>query len=465
MHTLSIENSMSRAPSPRWCWRWRRPGVRRGVRAAGATAAAASATRTPAAPRWPRTRAPCGRIPPACRAFPTIADRGRACNIDHAVDQVQQQRLAGGVQPAARRQRRRRRRAPPACRTCTSSCRSTSSWAFGLGIGAPFGLETEWDDGWLGRYQALQVEDQDDQRQSGDVVASINDQFSVGVGVNWQQIKATFTATPTIRARSRPAAQDGGGRGGLIPPRGSQRVRRCDARTRLERRTSTATTARGAGTSACMWDITPRHATRRPLPLDDQVRRQPATSVSSNPALPLPPGRWRRSARRSRRAVNAQLVERRRHVRHRAAGDRQRLVLHAAQPQVGHDGRRAVHRLVDDPELTFVRTTGAGAEPTPENFKDAWRSSVGANYHLDDKWKFRGGIAWDQTPVNDTDRTPRLPDADRFWLAGRRRNTSGPAAQVRRRLRRTSGRTTRRRTRTPAAPRVSASSRVTTTPA
>ena len=30
---------------------------------------------------------------------------------------------------------------------------------------------------------------------------------------------------------------------------------------------------------------------------------------------------------------------------------------------------------------------------------------------------FRGGIAYDQTPVRDAQRTPRLPDNDRTWLA------------------------------------------------
>jgi len=68
--------------------------------------------------------------------------------------------------------------------------------------------------------------------------------------------------------------------------------------------------------------------------------------------------------------------------------------------------------------LTFVRTTGAVLSSTPENFKDTWRVSAGANYIWTDQWKFRGGIAWDQSPVNDQDRTPRLPDADRFWIAG-----------------------------------------------
>jgi long-chain fatty acid transport protein len=67
--------------------------------------------------------------------------------------------------------------------------------------------------------------------------------------------------------------------------------------------------------------------------------------------------------------------------------------------------------------LTFVRTTGTVLQTTPENFKDAWRFSVGANYHYDDKWMFRGGVAYDQTPVQTEFRTPRLPDSDRTWLA------------------------------------------------
>ena len=67
--------------------------------------------------------------------------------------------------------------------------------------------------------------------------------------------------------------------------------------------------------------------------------------------------------------------------------------------------------------LTFNRTSGAAPISTYENFKNAWRVSAGANYYLDDKWKLRGGIAWDQSPVQDAERTPRLPDADRLWLA------------------------------------------------
>ncbi len=77
-------------------------------------------------------------------------------------------------------------------------------------------------------------------------------------------------------------------------------------------------------------------------------------------------------------------------------------------------------------DLTFTRSTGTVLQSTPENFDDAWRVSVGASYKYNDAWKFRMGIAWDQTPVNTTDRTVRLPDEDRFWLAGGARWTLSP---------------------------------------
>ena len=51
-------------------------------------------------------------------------------------------------------------------------------------------------------------------------------------------------------------------------------------------------------------------------------------------------------------------------------------------------------------------------------FQDAWRVALGANYHYNQKWTFKGGIAWDQTPVrNATYRPTSLPDNDRYWLS------------------------------------------------
>ncbi|TMG87892.1 MAG: transporter, partial [Betaproteobacteria bacterium] len=68
-------------------------------------------------------------------------------------------------------------------------------------------------------------------------------------------------------------------------------------------------------------------------------------------------------------------------------------------------------------ELRVVRSTGVSLPPTPENFRDTWRVSVGANYRYNDAWTLRGGLAYDQSPVRDAQRTPRLPDNDRTWVA------------------------------------------------
>ncbi|MDB5902686.1 MAG: rane protein involved in aromatic hydrocarbon degradation [Betaproteobacteria bacterium] len=67
--------------------------------------------------------------------------------------------------------------------------------------------------------------------------------------------------------------------------------------------------------------------------------------------------------------------------------------------------------------LDVFRTSGALLSTTPLNWKDTWRVGVGANYHHNDMWTLRFGVAYDQSPVPDADRTPRIPDQDRFWLA------------------------------------------------
>ena len=67
--------------------------------------------------------------------------------------------------------------------------------------------------------------------------------------------------------------------------------------------------------------------------------------------------------------------------------------------------------------LNIVRDNGRLLSTTPLHWKDSWRFSAGANYHYNSAWTFRMGAAYDQTPVNETDRTPRVPDNDRTWLA------------------------------------------------
>ena len=43
--------------------------------------------------------------------------------------------------------------------------------------------------------------------------------------------------------------------------------------------------------------------------------------------------------------------------------------------------------------------------------------SLGAEFALSDSFTLRAGVARDETPTNDDDRTPRLPDANRDWFS------------------------------------------------
>ncbi|MCW2236514.1 OmpP1/FadL family transporter [Azospirillum canadense] len=54
---------------------------------------------------------------------------------------------------------------------------------------------------------------------------------------------------------------------------------------------------------------------------------------------------------------------------------------------------------------------------TEEQWDDAWFFALGAAYKVNEKLTLRAGVAYDQTPVQDQYRTPRIPDGDRYWLS------------------------------------------------
>lgn len=67
------------------------------------------------------------------------------------------------------------------------------------------------------------------------------------------------------------------------------------------------------------------------------------------------------------------------------------------------------------------------------NWKDSTRYSVGASYFYNERWTWRTGVAYDQTPIyQTTDRTARLPDNDRRWLSfgASYKGTSGMSVDV-----------------------------------
>jgi long-chain fatty acid transport protein len=78
---------------------------------------------------------------------------------------------------------------------------------------------------------------------------------------------------------------------------------------------------------------------------------------------------------------------------------------------------RIYNAVVPAPIQQNPLNTGTATVNLPQNFENTWRVSIGTDYHVNDKWRVRFGAGWDKTPVNDTDRSVRLPDEDRIALA------------------------------------------------
>ena len=55
--------------------------------------------------------------------------------------------------------------------------------------------------------------------------------------------------------------------------------------------------------------------------------------------------------------------------------------------------------------------------PDVFNYKSSWFGSIGGEYRMDDQWTLRAGIAYDQTPTTNATRDPKVPDGSRKWVA------------------------------------------------
>jgi long-chain fatty acid transport protein len=64
----------------------------------------------------------------------------------------------------------------------------------------------------------------------------------------------------------------------------------------------------------------------------------------------------------------------------------------------------------------YIGSTDNTESSTVENWDDSWRYSIGAIYQATDALTLRTGVAFDETPISDEYRTPRIPGEDRFWL-------------------------------------------------
>ncbi len=239
------------------------------------------------------------------------------------------------------------------------------NWKVGVGLSVPFGLKTEYDPTWMGRFQAIKS-DISTLNINPSVSYKLDQMVSLGFGVNYQSIDAEFTNAVNLGAGGETTAdikaKDNGSLGYNL---GAMFQLAPDTRLGVSYRSPIKYHLTGTATFAS------------PLVTSGNVSVDIKMPDTASIALQhrLNPG-WTLLA------------------------------------DVTRTGWSKIK------ELAIVRDTGAPlSPPTPENFKNTWRVGLGAVHRYDDAWSIKMGLAYDQTPVNDTDRTARLPDNNRLWLS------------------------------------------------
>ncbi len=65
----------------------------------------------------------------------------------------------------------------------------------------------------------------------------------------------------------------------------------------------------------------------------------------------------------------------------------------------------------------YGQERGGMISTTPENWEDADFYAIGASYQIDNQWKLRLGLAYDEAAVKVDYRTVRIPDSRRIWYS------------------------------------------------
>jgi len=288
-----------------------------------------------------------------------------------------------------------------------------NQWSVGLGVNAPFGLKTEYDSDWLGRFQAVKSK-VETLNVNPAVSFKASDMVTIGGGASYQHIRATLSHKVNYAGAIAQAGQQAAAAGqipaaAVAPIAGAYAGAESDA-------TVSGNDGGWGWNLGILVNIDPQ--TRFGAAYRSKIKYDVSGSANIiNPPVPALPASLAPVAAALSNAVNGVL----------ASGD---ISLALEVPDTGNV---SIFRQIDSKwdvmadvqytgwssvqALTVVRSTGTLLENTPENFRNTWRGSVGANYHYTDQWMFRGGLAYDQSPIRDAQRTPRLPDNNRTWIS------------------------------------------------
>jgi long-chain fatty acid transport protein len=255
---------------------------------------------------------------------------------------------------------------------------------FGLALTAPFGLTSQYDAGWIGRYQAIKSAIETI-NLNPNAAYRLADWLAIGGGPAIQYAHAEFTNAINSSAVARlanpllPA--------GFVLPDGFARI--------------TGDSWSAGYTLGALAELTPE--TR----IGASYRSQLSHRLEGNATFNVP----------------AALAANSRFQNTPAIADLKTpdIVSLAASHRVSPEltllaGAQWTNWSVVK-TLSVVRPNGSALIEQPEQWHGTWFGSIGATYRPDPDWAFRGGIAIDPTPVPNEFRTARLPDADRYWLA------------------------------------------------
>ena len=241
---------------------------------------------------------------------------------------------------------------------------------FGIGVNAPFGLKTEYDDNWAGRFQGIKS-DLTTYNVNPSLSFKVNDTFAVGAGVNYQHLDVDLTnavvLAPNTEGRAKLDANDdawGWNVGVLFQPAPATKIG-ASYRSKLKYTLEGTTTVTN--------------------PIGATV---PQVSGPTHADVTLPD------------SFSLSLAQK--------LNDQWEFLADATFTHWSEINR-----------INIVNSNnGTLRDSLVLDFGDTWRYSIGANYKLSEDWTLKTGVAYDQTPVKGaTSRSVRLPDSDRTWVS------------------------------------------------
>lgn len=274
-----------------------------------------------------------------------------------------------------------------------------SQLKFGFAVNVPFGLSTEYDDGWIGRYHAIKSA-VETINLNPSLAFKVNDQLSLGAGVSAQYFSAELTSA--VDSGSICLGLGGGvSCGGLGLTPGNHSV---DSYAKIKGNDWSYGFNLGLlykPMDAMRIGIAYRSSIKQNLTGDATFTR----SVAFNTFL---------TGAGSSAFINTPVT---------AAIDLPASLslsmVRMVSPQLELMGDISWTEWSKFQELRIVYANPAQPNSvTTENWKDTMRYALGLSYRLNDSIKLRSGLAYDESPVPDAQhRTPRIPDNNRTWIA------------------------------------------------